>query len=150
MLNYLTASIVGYVYDAEGNRVAKGSLPMIALSAALSCDFSNGFTVTNEYLLGPHGEQLTELDGKGNWLHTNATAGGELVATYDPRGIHFNLNDWLGTKRVQTDYNGNPELLCSGGSFGDLLQCTGTANDATGPTEIHFTGKQRDNESGLD
>lgn len=45
---------------------------------------------------------------------------GELVATYknDGKGVHFQLSDWLGTRRVQTDYSGNPELNCSGELLG--------------------------------
>ena len=30
----------------------------------------------------PSGEQLTETDGSGNWLHTNVFAAGQLLATY--------------------------------------------------------------------
>ena len=138
----VTGAITGYLYNAEGQRVAKGSL------SSFSCDpASNGFQMSNEYILGAGGEQLTELDGKGAWIHTNAYAGGQLVATYDNKGIHFHLPDWLGTRRVQTDYLGTPELACSGGSFGDQLNCTGSASNAT---EHHFTGKERDAESGLD
>lgn len=72
---------------------------------SFSCDLtSNGFLLTSEYIPGPSGEQLTELDGQGNWIHTNAYAGGQLIATYanDGKGVHFNIPDWLGTQRVQT------------------------------------------------
>jgi hypothetical protein len=54
-----------YLYDAEGRRWAKGSI------GSLSCNFSsNGFAPTSTYLLGPAGEQLTELNGSGGWIHT--------------------------------------------------------------------------------
>jgi RHS repeat-associated protein len=73
------------------------------------------------------------------------------MATYEgpggtaSAGYHFHLTDWLGTQRVQTTANGNVSDLCYSYPFGDGLSCTGT--DAT---EHHFTGKERDTESGLD
>jgi RHS repeat-associated protein len=60
-------------------------------------------------------------------------------------GYHYPLTDWLGTKRVQTTASGNQEEICYSYPFGDGLSCTGT--DAT---EHHFTGKERNTESGLD
>jgi hypothetical protein len=43
--NLLTGSITGYLYDAEGTRVAKGNL------GSLSC--GSEFAVAEQYLLGP-------------------------------------------------------------------------------------------------
>jgi RHS repeat-associated protein len=85
------------------------------------------------------------VDGSGTWVHTNIYAAGQLVATYqnDQQGVHFYLTDWLGTRRVQTDYTGNPEQTCTSNPFGDALPCVGA-------TEHFFTGKERDSESGLD
>ncbi len=66
-----------YIYDAEGTRVAKGTI------YAWTCDTTqNGFALSNTYIIGPSGEQLTETDGSGNWLHTNVFAAGQLLATY--------------------------------------------------------------------
>jgi hypothetical protein len=104
------AVMTQYLYDADGNRVAKGMI------SAWSCDVTtNGFTETNGYVLGPNGEQVTEVDGSGNWIHTNVYAAGKLIATYnnDQQGVHFYLTDWLGTRRVQTDYAGNVEQNCT-------------------------------------
>lgn len=53
--------MTGYIYDADGNRVAKGTLSSLSCNSA-----SNGFAVTETYILGPGGEQLTELDGSGS------------------------------------------------------------------------------------
>ena len=156
--NRTVGSATGYIYDAEGTRVAKGTIT----NWSAGCDTTqNGFTPTNAYVLGPGGEQLTETDGNGVWKHTNVYAGGALIATYDaqpgntsnPNPLHFHLADWLGTRRVQTDYAGNTEESCSSLAFGDQLSCAqppgapATAEDAT---EHHFTGKERDTESGND
>ena len=71
-----------------------------------------------------------------------------MIATFDNdnKGAHFHLTDWLGTRRAQTDYSGKLEATYTSLPFGDGLASTG----AVDPTEHHFTGKERDQESGLD
>jgi hypothetical protein len=144
--------MTGYLYDADGTRVAKGRI------STWSCDpGANGFQTTNDYILGPSGEQVTEMGMGGTsngattsgltWQHTNVYAAGSLIATYDNDGLHFYLNDPLGTRRAQTNYTGVLEQTCSSLPFGDGLVCTGST---TYPTEHHFTGKERDTESGND
>ncbi len=133
--------------DADGTRVAKGRI------TAWSCDPAvNGFQTTSDYILGPSGEQVTEMAMDANnsmaWRHTNVWAGGKLLATYDNDGLHFYLNDPLGTRRAQTDYAGVLEQTCSSLPFGDGLSCSG--GNLQAPTEHHFTGKERDTESGND
>jgi RHS repeat-associated protein len=147
-------SMTGYVYDAEGNRVAKGTI------TSWSCDpSSNGLmTAGNEtdYILGPGGEQVTELaqdaNGSMNWQRTYVYAGGALIATYDPTPDSpnqplpsFRLTDWLGTMRVTTDSAGVAQSTCTGLPFGDGQTCQGNI-----PDQRYFTGKERDTESGND
>jgi RHS repeat-associated protein len=148
--------MTGYLYDADGTRVAKGRI------SAWSCDPGvNGFQTTSDYILGPGGEQVTEMGMDANssmaWQHTNVYAGGALIATYDQdqssgtQALHFQLADWLGTRRVQTDYAGNTETSFSSLPFGDQLSSLPTAlPTADDATEHHFTGKERDTESGND
>jgi RHS repeat-associated protein len=81
------------------------------------------------------------------WQHTNVYALGQVIATYDNDGLHFYLNDPLGTRRAQPDYAGVLEQTCTSLPFGDALNC---GNSTQYPTEHHFTGKERDVESGLD
>ena len=138
--------MTGYLYDADGTRVAKGSI------TAWSCDPAvSGFHTTNDYILGLGGEQVTEMGvdttGATNtlaWQHTNVWAGGKLLATYDNNGLHFYFDDPLGTRRVQTDYAGVVEKDCASLPYGDGETCAPT------PTEHLFTGKERDTESGND
>lgn len=56
--------------------------------------------------------------------HTNVYAADNLLATYDTNGLHFYLNDALGTRRAQTDYAGVLEETFSSLPFGDGLSCT--------------------------
>jgi RHS repeat-associated protein len=141
-----SAQLSGYIYNAQGQRIAKGSI------TAWSCDPTvNGFKPMSDYVLGLSGEQVTEMgmDASGvmAWQHTNVYALGQLIATYDNDGLHFYLNDPLGTRRAQTDYAGVVEQSCASLPFGDALNCT---NSLQFPTEHHFTGKERDQESGND
>ncbi len=98
----------GYVYDAEGNRVAK---------------LGAGGTLETVYVLTAGNAQLDELNGSGGWNHTNVYApGGRLLATYDSStqsspGYHYNLTDWLGTKRMQTTAGGNQQRSVLDGRF---------------------------------
>jgi len=125
-----------YIYDAEGRRIAK---------------LGSGGAVTASYVLGLGGEQVSEVNGSGVWVHSNVFVGGRLMATYAgsgdtaKQGYHYHLTDWLGTQRMQTSASGNEEERCYSYPFGDGLNCTGA--DAT---EHHFTSKERDTESGLD
>jgi RHS repeat-associated protein len=139
-----------YIYDAEGNRVAEGTIQ------DWNCDITQpSFQQTKAFIVGPSGEQMTELnvdaDENLSWLHTNVSANSQLIATYanDNGGstpqtgaVHFFLSDWLGTKRVQTAHDGSSEFSWANLPFGDGCNC----NDS----EQHFTGKERDAESGLD
>jgi RHS repeat-associated protein len=135
--SYGPMGVTQYIYDAEGQRVAKGT------NASFVCDTTN-FAETSGYVLGPHGEEVTEVDGNGDWVHTNVYAAGGLIATYkNDQQIHFYLGDWLGTRRVQTNYAGVIEQTCTSNPFGDAPPCSGA-------NEHFFTGKERDAESGLD
>jgi len=162
-------SATGYIYDAEGARVAKGSVtPNQSFPPQpLSCDpTQNGFRITENYVLGPSGEELSMLDGNNNWQRTDVYAAGKLVGTYDlasnaqgvqAPALHFHLEDPLGTRRMQLSGNpnqvGQPETDIRSLPFGDQLysfndqDASASADDAT---PLHFTGKERDTESGND
>jgi RHS repeat-associated protein len=132
----------GYMYDAAGSRIAKGSI------TSMSCDVTaNGFTQTSAYVAGPGGEDMTEVNAAGpwQWSRTNVYANGSLIATYDVNGLHYQLNDPLGTRRVQTTSTGAVQFTYPSLPFGDGLSVPN--GDAT---ENHFTGKERDGESGND
>ncbi len=173
----------GYVFDAEGRRVAKGTLTPPSGQNPSCNPATNGLSASlNEidYILDQEGHQVTEMasdpngaNGSMYWTHTNVWADGQLIATYSAiddatcqsnglncqpncqqigqtckdGALHFYLNDWLGTRRVQTDYAGVVEQTCSSLPFGDGLNCTQSTQF---PTEHHFTGKERDAESGND
>jgi RHS repeat-associated protein len=145
-------TMTGYLYDADGTRVVKGSVS----SPACPNSSSSFSAVSAQYLLDPGGNQVTELTGSGSWAHSNIWSGGALDATYDLKGLHFHLKDPLGTRRVQAAAISSPgaiEEYCLSLPFGDALNCVvppGAPSTADDATEQHFTGKERDTESGND
>ncbi len=151
-------SVTQYFYDASGRRVAKGALSgSFPATNAVCAAPAAGQSYSNLYLLNLAGEQVTELTVSGgtvSWLHTNVWSGAHLSATYDKANggaLHFHISDPLGTRRVQTDMNGKIEETCQSLPFGENLNCSTTAlATADDATEHHFTGKERDSESGND
>jgi RHS repeat-associated protein len=150
----LTGAATQYSYDASGGRVAKWKMSTWPGSGVCPLPSTSGATLTNEYLLDQGGDQVTELNtssGTMAWAHSNVWAGSHLDATYDAKGLHFHLADPLGTRRIQTNIDGAVEETCQSLPFGDNLSCATTAlATADDATEHHFTGKERDSESGND
>ncbi len=135
--NGMSTEYMLYLYDGEGRRVAKVSNPTFSCTPA-----SSGTTLQETYLLGPSGEHITELGQSGAFLRSNVYANGQLLATYTNNETYFSLNDWLGSKRVVTKYDGTVAQMCMNLPFGDDLICS--ANDLSGD---HFTGQIYDQES---
>jgi YD repeat-containing protein len=131
-----------YLYDASGVRVGKGSLTAWP-SSCNAPTAANNFTLTNQYLLDQGGDQVTELDGAGNWKHSNLWAGGHLQATYDQYGLHFAIADPLGTKRVQVIVSGLTATLGLGNNIGDprTTDCVQVGNGGTDATDITSPAK---------
>lgn len=152
--------VTGYLYNAEGLRVIKGSMNNFTACPNSAASFT---AINQQFLLDSAGNQVTELNGSGGWNHTNLWDGTALDGTYDNKGLHFHLKDPLGTRRVQLAAGSNlvnnvstagmVEEYCLSEPFGDALNCynppgaPATADDAT---EHHFTSKERDTESGND
>jgi len=154
----------GYLYDAEGTRVAKGTISVVWVTVngqqVLSCDTNssdtttyNHFSVTTAYVLDSGDQQMTEVTSSNGgsqwtWKHTNVWAGGQLVATYSTSSgqaaLNFHFTDWLGTRRVLTDSLGNTQQTCHSLPYGNGEDCSTT------PTENLFTGKERDSETNND
>jgi len=166
--NIASSAITAYVYDAEGARIAKGSLSTAPGSNQLCAPLSpsggnltssSGFSLSARWLVDLGGQQVTELDGSNNWKHSNVFSGGRLTATYDTVGLHYALADPLGTKRVQANVLGQVDENCTSLPFGNDLgtnpgvNCWAPQNGLQtndDATEHHFTGKERDTESGND
>ena len=143
-----------YGYDALGNRFVSGH-PAAAPAANASCapPLGTGYSMQKRYLVGLGGDQVTELsEASGEtWLHSNVWMGPKPLATYDTSGIQFYISDPLGTKRIGVNALGVISKTCLSLPYGNdvgnpvAANCTGDNSD-----EHHFTGKERDAESGND
>ena len=104
------------------------------------------------FLVGEGGEQVTELSevGSETWTHTNIFAGSRLTATYDGGGLHYEMADPLGTKRVQANISGQIQQTWTSLPFGNDLGDPECPSGGLGATEQFFTQKERDCESGND
>ena len=147
---------MGTLASAPGSYTATCAPPQVSGTTLTS---SAGLSLTARYLVDQGGDQVTELNGSGVWAHSNIWAGGKLTATYDTKGIHYELADPLGTKRVQANALGQVDETCTSLPFGNDVgnpigaNCTLVANSlstADDATEHHFTQKERDTESGND
>jgi len=125
-----SGTTAAYVYDAEGKRVRK-------TTGGLSVD----------YVYDLAGAATTEFNSTGGWNRGEVYAGGRHVATYAASTTYFDLRDWLGTERVRTTAAGVKCETVTSLAFGDGQAVTGSCGD---PSPLHFTGKQRDTETGLD
>jgi len=155
-------NMTGYFYDGSGIRVARGKLTSFncdinfnhTISRGYPTNSYDGFTPLTSWALGQGGEQLSEFSvsgSTGTWKHSNVYAGGKLLDTYDTKGLHFYLDDWLGSRRIQTNALGHLELTCQSLPYCNGENCIATAlSTAEDPTEQFFTGKERDPESGDD
>jgi RHS repeat-associated protein len=142
-----SASAVLYFYDPDGKRVGK----------------QQGDTL-EDYVYDPLGQISSVHDGSMNLLRAELySPDGRHVATFGPNpngqysdpypvGLFWNHADWLDTERVRTTVvNGTATVAetCTDTPYGMNLNCIDITVPAdTSPT--HFTGKQRDNETGLD
>jgi RHS repeat-associated protein len=126
LINVDSGGTASYVYDAFGRRVNK----------------TNAGT-TYDYLYDLEGHVITVY--AAGWNRSELFLGGSHVATYTNNTTYFAHTDFLATERARTTVTGSQYDVCTSLPFGDDLQCS-----STDPSPLHFTGEERDAESGLD
>ena len=119
-----------YVYSASGDRVRK-------TTGSTSVDYL--------YDLASH--EMIELGSTGVMNRGEVYAGNRHVATYELGTTYLNFSDWLGTERLRSLATGVTCETITSLPFGDDQITSGSCADSS---PMHFTGKQRDTESGLD
>jgi RHS repeat-associated protein len=125
------ALIATYVYDAEGRRARK----------ILSSTTQDGI-----YDLSGHVVSYFTTSGSNtSWLRGEVFAGGTHLATYANGATAFAHADWLGTERIRSTVGGG---VLAGSQWTSLP--FGEGADALNTSGLHFTGKERDAESGND
>ena len=123
-----------YFYDASGDRVGKQQANTL-----------------EDYVYDPQGHIISVHDGAGSLVRAELYAGARHVGSFNSSGTYagltYNHNDWLGSERVRSNASGTAFEWCTDTPYGMNLTCTNPTAD-TSP--MHFTGKQRDYETGLD
>ena len=156
--NVIQDSMHHYYYDAE-NRLIQldGTLGTCTTATACYVYFPDGERaeknaagVKVDYLYDTEGRQNTEVNSSLGWNRIEVYAAGSHLATYAGGATgttYFNHADWLGTERARTTVTGSLCETVNSLAFGDGMSTSGSCGD---PTPMHFTGYQRDMESGLD
>lgn len=131
-------STTTYLYDANGERVSK-------FASGVETDYVRDFdgSLLATYVSGSYFNQPQELWVGGKHFGTvkMASSNGPQTPT------NFSLTNWLGSEAVRTSTStGIPSEAFLSQPFGDSL----TTLFGTDDDDIHFTGKERDAESGND
>jgi RHS repeat-associated protein len=120
-----------YIYDGNGRRVSKTT--------------ASG---TVNYLYDLTGRQVTEVAGGTSTTNRSEVfASDRHLATENSTTTYFSHADWLGTERAHTTLTGSVCESIVSLPFGDGQATQGSCGD---PSPLHFTGKMRDSETGLD
>ncbi len=140
-----------YIYDGDGKRVEKCQ----AGTATTACPTSG--TSGTLYWRGTGSDTLAETDLGGNSEEEYLFFNGERIARRDVDssgggttvGVHYYFSDHLGSHSVIYDYTGSVceqdiDYYPYGGEEYDYCAETSV------PQNYKFTGKERDNETGLD
>jgi RHS repeat-associated protein len=138
-----------YIYDAE-NRIIKvdnGNTAIYAYDGEGRRMWKSSGAGNVDYLYDLGGHQIAELSSAGAWNRGEVYAGSTHLATYYASTIYFPLSDWLATERVRSDTNATNCETITNLVYGDAQAMSGTCGD---PSPLHFTGKMRDAETGLD
>jgi len=136
------ATTMSYMYDADGQRVAR---------------VNGSGAITEQDYYDAAGHEIAVMNGSGTLQRAEIYAGGRHLATWTNSGggsTYFNHADWLGTERVRTFGSGSQagqvcETITSL-PFGDGLATQAVNGGCGDPSPDHFTGLERDAESGLD
>jgi RHS repeat-associated protein len=121
-----------YAYDAVGRRVRKST------SAGAA-----------EYLFDLDGHPIASRDpATGTWPSREVYAGARHLATYARGTTYLHHQDWLGSHRLTTLFDGTVTEKCMDLPFGDGLDCSQASGQPA--TSTPFADYERDRETQLD
>ena len=133
-----------YFYDAEGNVLevnAGTSNPIVYTYDALNhrVGVAEGSTV-KEYDFNTYGQRVSIWLGGSNNLQGQYYWGQTPVAYYEGGSTHFQHQDWVGTERMRTSYNGSIEAMFTQGPFGENY----TVTQGSDTDDAHYAGQDND------
>ena len=95
-----------------------------------------------EYVFNPSGQRASAWNITGAQFQGQTYWGTAPVEFYASAVAHFQHQDWLGTERLRTTYNGGVEGTFSSLPFGDGYSVSGADDDG-----YHFAGMDQDSAS---
>ena len=139
-----------YTYDAEGHVTAvdggqTASYVYNALNQRVSASVG-GATIV--YVYNAAGQRVSEWNGVSPWssqIQGKYYWGSKPVAYYANGSTHFEHQDWLGTERLRTAYNGAVEGTYTSLPWGDGQGISGADTDAN-----HYAVLDHDRETDTD
>ncbi len=147
--NLTSDSVHAYTYDAEGNIVAvdggaTATYTYDALNHRVQTVTSTG---TTDFVFNASGQRVSIWSGgAGAQTQGQYYWGSEPVAYYKSGETHFQHQDWMGTERLRTLYNGSVEGEFASLPFGDAqATVSGADTDA-----YHYAMLDYDYESSTD
>ena len=96
----------------------------------------------SEYVFNPSGQRASAWNITGAQFQGQTYWGTAPVEFYASAVAHFQHQDWLGTERLRTTYNGGVEGTFSSLPFGDGYSVSGADDDG-----YHFAGMDQDSTS---
>lgn len=129
-----------YIYDGDGNRIEKCTTG----TGPGTCSTTATGTI---YWLHAGGGTLAESNLGGNWTAAYGLVRGQIVSRVDLPStvVHYYYHDHLNSTSIVTDAVGNIQNESDYYPYGGEMVITGSDSN-----RYKFTGKERDNESGLD
>jgi RHS repeat-associated protein len=143
-----------YTYDAEGNVITSAGS---GHAASYTYDALNHRIRTvvdglaTEYMYNLSGQRDSEWNAstqaqlKGHYYWGGAPVAFYTTASGGGAAVHFEHQDWLGTERVRTSYNGGVEGTYTSLPWGDSKTSSGTDQDA-----YHYAMLDYDSETNTD
>jgi RHS repeat-associated protein len=145
--NVIQDGVHSYQYDAENNLISvdNGSTATYVFDALNHRVKAVVNGITERYGFDTAGRRSTTWqDNSTNLTMAQYYAGSQPIAywTASDGNIHFEHQDWLGTERLRTSFNGSVESSFTSLPFGDALTSSGADTD-----QNHFAMLDHDAET---
>jgi len=121
-----------YTYDAEGNitKVDSGTTAAYLYDALNHRVRTTVGTAQTEFVFNRNGQRVSVWNASNNTVERDQYYWGNTPVAFANGGsVHFQHQDWLGTERTRTTYNGSVEGTYTSLPFGDGYAPSGSDQD---------------------
>lgn len=149
--NVVSDGVHSYAYDAENRliKVDNGNTARYEYDAFGRRTRKSTSAGGTHYVFDQAGHPIaTRDDFTGLWMSAEVYAEQRHLATYARNTTYLHHQDWLGSNRLTTLFDGTPTEMCTDLPFGDGLSCSQASGHP--PTSTPFADYERDPETQLD